>query len=443
MDTNAILKHYGYGNHTDFVKIAQEVALIEWRNEVQMLNHVEQKYGPADRKIEMLQQCQPGKLFLSDKLPVDHGALDQLYTALKLPVALQGAAMPDLHLGYSLPIGGVVALDRAISPGFVGFDIGCQVHLTTYITDSPHYEEHIDADRFKARAMDAILRSTSFGLGAKMGFDYGPTDNVMRDPLWRNVPILKQNFNLACEQLGSSGGGNHFTDFVQVNYKSGRTLVGLMTHSGSRGIGNKVGHYYAKLAEEETAKKYKVPKGYGWFDIDSPLGKEYLAVMRLLVRYASACHQIIQYKFQRLTNLLIFSHVSSVHNTAEVAGGVVVHRKGAISAQGDELGVIPGSSGTLSYLVRGLGNQGSLWSASHGAGRPFSRTKAKQLHDPQSFADRMNQLGILYHGVDTDETYQAYKNIEDVIDAQRDLVEVIATISPKAVVMGGKSDDGD
>ena len=123
---------------------------------------------------------------------------------------------------------------------------------------------------------------------------------------------------------------------------------------------------------------------------------------------------------------------------------MVLHRKGAIDATFGTYGVIPGSSGTNSYLVRGLGNADALWSASHGAGRPFSRTKAKKLHDPQSFRDHMEELGILYHGVDTDETYQAYKNIDDVISAQDGtLVDVMATIKPRAVVMGGKSDDGD
>jgi len=394
-------------------------------------------------KIGLRSHPAPYRLWIHPETPVDSNAIDQLKTALSLPVAVGGAGMPDLHKGYSLPIGGVVVLNHAISPAFVGYDISCMMRLTILDTGGVYTPNDLEKDETRQEFLTWVLAATSFGLGAStVGVDHP----VMDSRVWRESKYLRSLKDLAASQLGSSGAGNHFADIVTGKYNNGETFIGLLTHSGSRGVGNKVGHYFSEQADRAAAPKYKFPSGYGWFDLSSDGGQEYKAVMELMGDYAYANHEIIHQRFLEISGLGEMVMYTNKHNFAWIMpDGLVYHRKGATPANAGQYGIIPGSSGSRSYLVTGKGNPESWYSAAHGAGRPYSRTEAKRRYNPQAFYSHMQASGITYHGVAPDETVEAYKDIDKVIEAQSDLVEVAAVMLPKVVVMGGhlRSDDGD
>lgn len=438
MDTNSILRKHGFGGE-GYGEIARWVAGHQWEDEQALVDAVTKKFGQfQNKKIGMLQNSKPLATF-ADMSTVEPLALEQMYTALKLPVAVRGAIMPDVHPGYSLPIGGVVELRNAVSPAFVGYDISCMMHLSLFDIEA----EVLDNPSYRSMFLESVLNSTSFGLGAE---SLGNDHDVMYSSLWNEVPILRSLKPLAQRQLGSSGAGNHFADVMAVQSASIRDGVALLTHSGSRGLGNKVARHYAALAEEETKKNYKVPAGYGWLELDSELGQEYMIVLNLVGRYAEANHEIIHKKFMKCIGVSRIGTVYNNHNFAWITNrGTVIHRKGATPASLGRFGIIPGSSGSMSYLVSGKGNYDSLESASHGAGRPRSRSASKKLYNKEEFERHMTSMGITYHGVAEDETVAAYKDIEDVMGAQKELVTKIATLVPKVVVMGGgvSTDDGD
>lgn len=203
--------------------------------------------------------------------------------------------------------------------------------------------------------------------------------------------------------------------------------------------------YYVKLAEQETARIARgIPKGYEWLSLETDAGREYLQVMTLMGRYAQANHHLIHDLFLKRTGLTGLARYENHHNFAWLGpDGTVIHRKGATPAATGQVGIIPGSSGTPSYLVEGLGNSASLESSSHGAGRPFSRSEAKRRHDEALFQQWMAENDILHIGVSPDETLLAYKDIDRVMALQSDLVRPAARMLPAVVIMGGTSDDGD
>ncbi len=241
----------------------------------------------------------------------------------------------------------------------------------------------------------------------------------------------------------------------------GTEFTALLSHSGSRGVGHKMATHYSNLAQHRTNFIARgIPKTYSWLSIDNDAGREYLAVMRLMGRYAQANHHLIHAHFLQRSGLSAlpvignevnlphlgprFTVIENHHNFAWVEDDLVIHRKGATPAGKGVAGLIPGSSGTQSYLVNGLGNPDSLESSSHGAGRPFSRSEAKRRHDSAFVKDWMSQHDILSNGIAPDETLMAYKDIETVIGLQKGvLVDIVAEMFPVAVRMGGHSDDGD
>jgi tRNA-splicing ligase RtcB len=448
MDINEVLKKHGYRERSDFAKIVKWAVAGarrgEFTTESGLLAAVAAQFGAVAVKTRLRERPAAYRLWLDPTLPVDGNAIDQLKTALSLPVALGGAGMPDLHKGYSLPIGGVVALDKAISPAFVGYDISCMMMLTLIDTGETIQPEDLEQVKVREDFLRWVLASTSFGLGsATHGVDHA----VMDDPLWRESSYLKGLKSLAGSQLGSSGAGNHFADIVVGQPVDGsRPFIALMTHSGSRGVGNKVGHHFSLLADEQAARHSQFPAGYGWFELSSDLGEEYRRVMELLGRYAQANHEIIHQRFLRTAGFGRKAVHFNRHNYAWVdAQGRVVHRKGATPAEAGQVGIIPGSSGSASYLVVGKGNPEAWFSASHGAGRPYSRSEAKRRYDAGDFQRHMHANGITFSGVAADETVAAYKDIQRVIAAQADLIDVQAVMTPKVVVMGGsvQTDDGD
>jgi tRNA-splicing ligase RtcB len=436
MNYNKILKESTYHDDPRFVEIVRWCASQRFNSTGIMMDAVRSKF-PAIVKIGMKESPAPFKTFFPEGMTVESEAYNQLKMSLSIPPAVKGAAMPDCHPGYSMPIGGVVALDNAVSPTFVGLDIGCSMNCTMFKGVDP---KDWTSEKKRKELLDYILASTSFGLGSETK---GLDAQVMEHPSWREIPILKQLKDLAQRQLGSSGGGNHFANIMWVTYvdEPDKNYMALMTHSGSRGTGKQVAEHYIKLADEQTSQRYKVPKGYGWLDLNTELGQEYMQAMSVMKRYAFHNHELIHLQFSKLLGANWHDYYYNSHNFANIENGLVVHRKGATPAGLEVYGVIPGSSGTNSYIVVGKGNPDSLNSASHGAGRVSSRSSAKKNFNQEEFNKQMK--GITFHGVNPDEGFQAYKDIDRVMEAQRDLVEIVAVMKPMVVVMGGKADDGD
>ena len=384
MNSNDLL--VDYRDRADFPAIAQQTAA--WVNahpdatEADVLAWVAARFGKPE-VVKMNPRPTPFALFGAPETQIPVNAIEQMETVMRLPMARAGALMPDAHLGYAMPIGGVVSLDGAISPSFVGYDISCMMQLTLFdITPEAFMAE-------RAALAEALRSVTAFGVGS----DFKPGERkhaVMDDPLWREIHTLTKLQSKARRQLGSSGGGNHFADLVVMeflvdyeSYAAGDVAVALLTHSGSRGTGHNTAVHYVKAAQRMTRHIAKgVPKGYEWLPLDSEAGQEYLAAMTLMGRYARANHDLIHAHFGVAAGLEPLHRVWNRHNYAWVdEAGMVIHRKGATPAAAGQMGIIPGSSGTPSYLVRGLGNAASLHSSSHGAGRFFSRKEAKRRHD--------------------------------------------------------------
>jgi len=401
------------------------------------------KYGRPKEKLEMRKMDGGYQIFGIPYQDIEHGALAQIQLASRLPVFVKGALLPDAHQGCSLPIGGVAVLDNAISPRFVGADIACRMCLTIF-------ENQFDSglsDKRKKRLLRDIQNSTHFG---QRNFVFGDerkrTHWVMNDSRWKDIKILKHLFAKASEQLGTSGGGNHF-----VNIMIGTVLedhpelppkdehfVALMSHSGSRYAGKALGDHYAKIAEIRTRVIGNIPKFYEWLDLDTEEGQEYYEAMSLMGEYAQANHKLIHDHFLRNSGLDELVRFENHHNFAwKTSDGNVIHRKGATPAEAGTIGIIPGSSGTAAYLVEGLGNPDSVYSSSHGAGRIHSRTAAKAAYNADKVNAAYAEHDVLVHGVAKDENPYAYKDIHRVMELQRDLVKPLAVMYPKIVVMGG------
>ncbi len=430
----------------DILKFAGRMAKAG-ESDAAILAGVQANFGPPPEKMQYRAKPLPFVMYGEPGVDFERGAVAQMRDAMSLPVATAGAMMPDAHPGYALPIGGVIALENAVSPSFVGYDIACRMTLTILDLSPADFM----AERLAlAEAMRAV---SSFGKGAGFEGREQRDHPVMDDPLWNELPPLKSLKPLAARQLGSSGGGNHFFDALVgevvkdtgwLSLPKGTQFVALMTHSGSRGTGHKLATHYVGLAERETrAIARGVPKGYEWLSTLSEAGQEYLAVMELMGRYAQANHHLIHDLFLQRTGLSQLGRWENHHNFAWVEGSQVIHRKGATPAGLGQVGIIPGSSGTASYIVEGLGDPASLNSSSHGAGRPFSRSEAKRRHDPAFVADWMRVHDILTFGLAPDEALTAYKDIDRVMALQTDLVKPVARLLPKVVIMGGQSDDGD
>lgn len=375
---------------------------------------------------------------------VDPNAIKQMETALTLPNVYGGAIMPDGHLGYALPIGGVVAMKGVISPHFIGFDISCMMKMSVLDIDPKEFLE-------RKEELSVILNEvTSFGIGAN--FADGKREHpVMDDPRWNNITSLRKLKAKAQSQLGSSGGGNHFADLMIGEYMDNKKFVCILTHSGSRGTGHKIATYYSKLAKDYTdVHATGIPNGYEWLPLSSEAGQEYWEVMGVMGDYASANHELIHKHFASRSKIDILKSIENKHNFAwkedHFGENLIVHRKGATPASKGKMGLIPASMATPSKLVIGLGLDESFESSSHGAGRYTSRTKAKENFNEVEHNEVVKNKDIITIGVNADESYQAYKNIDDVMSKQEDkLVKTVANLYPKVVIMGGnrKSDDGD
>jgi len=371
---------------------------------------------------------------------IEQGAMNQMYTAAKLPIAVAGALMPDAHSGYGLPIGGVLATENAVIPYGVGVDIGCRMCLSIFDIDP---KELVQRENYFTRE---INEATLFGAGAQ--FQQPSDHEVMDRKEFDELTILKGLQGRAWKQLGSSGSGNHFVEFgaVEINEKDEvlgiepGNYLGLLSHSGSRGLGANVANHYTKIAKQ----KRRLPgeaNNLAWLNLDEEEGIEYWLAMNLAGDYASANHHIIHEKIAKQLGRQPMKMVENHHNFAwkEMFEGkeVIVHRKGATPAGKNVLGIIPGSMTAAGFIVKGKGEEASLSSASHGAGRKMSRTAALNSITQNALKDELQKHGVKLLGGGLDEAPFAYKNIEEVMKSQKQLVDVVGKFTPKIVKMDG------
>ncbi|MBA5791397.1 RtcB family protein [Flavobacterium sp. xlx-214] len=375
---------------------------------------------------------------------IEEGAKKQMQVAMKLPITVAGALMPDAHQGYGLPIGGVLATKNAIIPYGVGVDIGCRMALSIYDMNEDFFYEN--QSKFKRE----LIAQSNFGAGNGFRGQYKADHQVLENKLFHENELLRSLKDKAWTQLGSSGGGNHFVEFGIIEFSQRDevlnidkgTYVALLTHSGSRGFGATIAGHYTQLAKK-MCKLPQEAKNLAYFDLNTTEGQEYWLAMNLAGDYASACHEIIHKKIAKALGAQVLATVENHHNFAwkEQWNGeeVIVHRKGATPASKGVMGIIPGSMTAPGFLVRGKGEPSAIQSASHGAGRQMSRTQAKKEIPKSDFKAILKDHNVTLIGAGLDEAPMAYKNIEDVMAAQQNLVDVIAKFTPKMVRM---ADDG-
>jgi len=376
-------------------------------------------------------------------------AVRQMANACALPVAVAGALMPDAHPGYGLPIGGVLATENAVVPYAVGVDIACRMKLTVYDRKANIIPGQRD------RLANIIESETRFGIGAS--FKQRRNHDVMDDD-WNVSAVTKRLRDKAWTQLGTSGSGNHFVEFgaftvtnEHLGLPPGEYLA-LLSHSGSRGTGAQVCDVYSKRA---MARRFGLPKELkhlAWLTLDEEDGQEYWNAMNLMGRYAAANHELIHKHIAKKVGARVILDIENHHNFAwkerHIINGrereLIVHRKGATPAGKGVLGIIPGSMATPGFVVRGKGQPESLHSASHGAGRIMSRSKALQSFTWSATKKLLAQSGVDLISSGLDEVPGVYKDIHTVMAAQSDLVEILGRFDPKLVKMcpaGEKAED--
>ncbi|MRR52273.1 MAG: RtcB family protein [Rhodocyclaceae bacterium] len=373
----------------------------------------------------------PIKLWLDD---IEPGALAQARNLANLPFAFQWiAVMPDCHQGYGMPIGGVLAARDVVVPNAVGVDIGCGVcAVRTSLRE-------IDREALKT-VMAGIRSRVPLGFAHHKhrvewsGFDSAP-----------DVRIIQQELDAARFQLGTLGGGNHF---IELQRGPGGA-VWIMLHSGSRNFGLKVAEEYHRQARRLCQSRgYALPDpDLAYLPMDCREATDYLAAMDFALDFARENRfRMVDAAKQALLDVLPVSFGETVnihHNYAAVethyGAEVVVHRKGATAAAAGQTGLVPGSQGAPSYVVRGRGNPESFMSCSHGAGRRMGRNQARRQLDLEQEQRQLDERGIIHslRGVrDLDEAAGAYKDIAQVMRDQEDLVEVVAELTPLAVIKG-------
>lgn len=371
---------------------------------------------------------------------IEEGARNQMDIAMKLPVAVGGALMPDAHQGYGLPIGGVLATQNAVIPYGVGVDIGCRMALTIF--DIP--EEHLEKNDAKYKR--ELIAHTKFGAGeGYKGSDRSDHD-VLDKSEFNIAPFISAMKDKAWAQLGTSGGGNHFVEWGILEFGSDDSNLGikkgkyvaLLTHSGSRGFGATIAGHYTKLAKE-ICRLPKEALNLAYLDLNTEAGHEYWVAMNLAGDYASACHEVIHSKLVKAIGGTVLRRIENHHNFAWKenwkGNDVIVHRKGATPAGSGVMGIIPGSMAAPGFLVRGRGDENAINSASHGAGRLMSRTQAVKSITRQELKAVLEEHKVTLIGAGLDEAPMAYKDINMVMNAQQELVDVVARFRPRIVRM--------
>lgn len=379
----------------------------------------------------------PYTIFGADN--IDSFAISQMEMAMKLPITVSGALMPDGCAGYGLPIGGVLATtDDVVIPYAVGKDIGCRISLTILDACADYL------DKYNDRAVEALDAYTAFGLDGVVPFkQYNPLFDKSE---FREIHILKKIREKAMRQLGSSGKGNHFVDICEVKLKPNNAIelpegnyLAILSHSGSRGLGADIADYYTTIAKE-TCHLPRQAGPFAWLSLNSEAGQEYWRCMQIAGEYSAVNHECIHYNVAKGLRLKPLTNISNHHNfawreTLPDGRRVIIHRKGATPAHQGELGIIPGSMATPGYIVSGKGNYESLFSASHGAGRTMSREEARNSISRYGMRKYLAEKDITLIGGTTEEAPQAYKDIELVMQSQRELIDIEGKVIPRIVKM--------
>jgi tRNA-splicing ligase RtcB (3'-phosphate/5'-hydroxy nucleic acid ligase) len=366
----------------------------------------------------------------------EEGAVEQAKNLARLPFAFHHIClMPDTHQGYGMPIGGVMATNNVVIPNAVGKDIACGMcAVQTSLTD---------IDTYTLKSIMTEIRNVT-----PVGFKHNeePQDiNTMPDG-YEDLPIVSRQFTSALKQIGSLGGGNHFQEIQ----KGDDGHIWIMIHSGSRNLGKQVADYYDKIAIAQNQRYFSmVPKAWqlAFLPIETQEAKLYMREMQYCVDFALANRKLMMDRiidiFDKSTGCSFAPMINIAHNYAawehHFGKNVIVHRKGATSAKEGEIGIIPGSQGTSSYIVRGKGNPDSFNSCSHGAGRKMGRKQAERTLNLEKEIKHLDDRGIL-HSIrtvqDLDEAAGAYKDIDIVMEEQQDLVEIMVKLKPLAVIKG-------
>jgi tRNA-splicing ligase RtcB len=380
----------------------------------------------------------PIKLWLDD---VEPNTMEQARNLANLPFVFKHVAiMPDAHLGYGMPIGGVMATEEMVIPNAVGVDIGCGMCAVKTSLST------ISTDKLKG-VLREIRKTVPLGFKHHQKRQKQALMPKIKEGRLADMTIVSREYQNAMTQLGTLGGGNHFIEIQKGN--DGH--IWLMVHSGSRNLGFKVANYYNRLAIKLNQQwRSKIPAKWqlAFLPIDSEAGRTYLSEMRYCVEFAYANRKLMMERVQAallsVVQPVFFDKLINIaHNYAAMETHyhkqVMVHRKGATRAKAGEIGIIPGSQGSPSYLVRGKGNPESFASCAHGAGRRMGRKQAQRQLDLAGEQRKLDDQGII-HTVrstrDLDEAAGAYKNIEQVIDNQLDLIEVLVELRPLAVIKG-------
>ena len=391
----------------------------------------------------------------TEKIPIkiwakdpEEGALQQAKNVASLPFAFKHIAiMADSHLGYGAPIGGVIAAKDVVIPNFVGKDIGCGMCAVKTSL------KNIDKETLK-KIMGEIRKVIPVGFKKH---EFGDDTHEERMKQYFDMPegateheIVCKEFNNARKSLGTLGSGNHFIEIQKGN--DGH--IWIMIHSGSRNLGSQVVDYYNGVAKELNEKWFSsVDKSLdlAFLPLDSYEGKAYLREMQYCIDYALENRKLMMsrvlHSIEKFIPELVLNETNELINIAHnyaimenhFGQNVMIHRKGATLASKKTIGIIPGSQGAKSYIVRGKGNSDSFNSCSHGAGRTMSRKKAKEELSLEKEVASLEKQGILHtiRGIgQLDEAPSAYKDIQEVMKNQKDLVEILVELTPLAVVKG-------
>lgn len=378
---------------------------------------------------------------------IEDGALEQAKNLANLPFAFKHIAiMPDSHQGYGMPIGGVLATKGVIIPNAVGVDIGCGMcAVKTSLTE-------LETETLK-KIMGEIRKAIPVGFNKH---NEAQDESLMPDinsylygdytPEY-DIPICLREYDNALKSLGTLGGGNHFIEIQ----KGSDGHIWIMIHSGSRNLGKQVADYYNKIAEKLNEKWFSsvdVKKELAFLPIESDDGQAYINEMNYCVDFALANRKQMMAQclnsFGKIIGEFKYDDIINIaHNYARMENhfseNVMVHRKGATLATEDTIGIIPGSQGTKSYIVKGKGNTESFKSCSHGAGRKMGRNEAEKTLNLEEEIKKLNDQGIIHaiRGVkDLDEASGAYKDIDVVMENQKDLVEILVELTPLGVIKG-------
>ena len=394
-----------------------------------------------------------GKIVKSWCQDIEASALSQIHNLARLPFTFHHVAlMPDCHTGYGMPIGGVLATEGVVIPNAVGVDIGCGMCAVK----TSLKVEQVTTESLK-RIMGEIRKVIPLGMNRHQHAQdrsFMPIDEAYAPLIW------KQEYGSALKSLGTLGGGNHFIEIQKDTEGS----VWIMIHSGSRNLGKKVADHYNALAVEMNEKYFSmVPTKWelAFLPLNSQEAKDYISEMNYCVSFALSNRYLMiqriieqfQKEFKLSGGEILGQYgfdapadngiINIAHNYARMehhfGQDVMVHRKGATSARAGEIGIIPGSQGSKSYIVRGLGNEESFQSCSHGAGRKMGRKQASRELNLRDEIKKLDDQGII-HSIrtekDLDEASGAYKDVAEVMKSQKDLVEILVELSPLAVIKG-------